>query len=101
MEYSLLDKGTKKHVVFYGNIVPSSRAKFLEMAKNLQTSEQKQWVLEVDELDYIDSAGLGMFIEFNEKAQESGISVALSGAQGVVKRMFELSKFNELFEIVD
>ncbi len=101
MEYSLLDKGTKKHVVFYGNIVPSSRAKFLEMAESLKTAEQKQWVLEVDELDYIDSAGLGMLIEFNEKAQSHGITVALSGAQGVVKRMFDLSKFDTLFEIVD
>ncbi len=101
MEYSLLDKGTKKHVVFYGNIVPSSRAKFLEMAESLKTAEQKQWVLEVDELDYIDSAGLGMLIEFNEKARANGVEVALSGAQGVVKRMFALSKFEELFEIVD
>lgn len=101
MEYSLIKKGDKKHVVFYGNIVPSSRSKFLEITKEFPNTEQKQWVLEVNELDYIDSAGLGMLIEFNEKANHNGIRVALSGANGVVRRMFELSKFEELFEIVD
>ncbi|NVK17596.1 MAG: STAS domain-containing protein [Methylocystaceae bacterium] len=101
MEYSLLNKGGKKHVVFYGNIVPSSRSKFLEITNDFPNSAQKQWVLEVGELEYIDSAGLGMLIELNEKANENGIKVSLSGANTMVKRMFELSKFEELFEIID
>ena len=101
MEYSVLDKGDKKHVVVYGNIVPSSRSKFLEITKEFPNTTQKHWVLEVDELEYIDSAGLGMLIEFNEKAQANGIKVALSGAHGIVKRMFELSKFDEIFELID
>ena len=101
MEYSLLDNDATKHVVFYGNIVPSSRSKFLEMAEELTTSKQKKWVLEVDELEYIDFSGLGMLIEFREKAEEAGVKVAISGAQGIVKRMFDLSKFDQLFEIIE
>lgn len=101
MEYSLLNRDQDKQVVFYGNILPSSREKFLELMTYLPKSEQKRWVLQVDDLDYIDSAGLGMFIELNEAAQKHGVTLVLSGANAVVKRMFDLSRFDELFEIID
>lgn len=101
MEYSLLNRDQDKQVIFYGNILPSSRDKFLELMTYLPTSEQKRWVLQVDDLDYIDSAGLGMLIELNETAQKHGVALVLSGANKVVKRMFDLSRFNELFEIID
>lgn len=101
MEYSLLNRDQDKQVIFYGNILPSSRDKFLELMAHLPSSEQKRWVLQVDDLDYIDSAGLGMLIEMNEAARKHGITLILSGANNLVKRMFDLSRFDELFEIID
>ncbi|NVJ91363.1 MAG: STAS domain-containing protein [Methylocystaceae bacterium] len=101
MEYSLLDKGANKHVVFYGNIRPSSRPKFLAIADEFPKTDKKKWILEVDQFEYIDSAGLGLLIELHEKAQKSDISLAITGAAPLVKRMFDLSKFETLFEIID
>lgn len=101
MEYSLLNRDQDKQIIFYGNILPSSRDKFLELMAQLPNSVQKRWVLQVDDLDYIDSAGLGMLIELNETAQKHGIRLALSGANDLVKRMFDLSRFDELFDIID
>lgn len=101
MEYSLIDKGAFKRVAFYGNIKPSSRPKFLEIAEHLPSSSQKKWVLDVHEFDYIDSAGLGMLIELHENAQQAGVSIAIEGANELVRKMFALSKFETLFEIID
>jgi anti-anti-sigma factor len=101
MEYSLIDEGNIKRVVFYGNLVASSRVKVLEMTKDMPTTQQKEWILDVQDFDYIDSAGLGMLIEMQEAAQKNGISLTLCGAKPLVRRMFDLSKFDTLFTIVD
>ena len=101
MEYSLLDEGSTKRVAFYGNIVPSSRTKFLEIAGTMPESEHKEWCLDVSEFDYIDSAGLGMLIELNETAQKHGISLSISGANELVLRMIKLTKLETLFEIIE
>ena len=101
MEYSLLSEGAQKRIVFYGNIVPSSRPKILEIAEKMPSSEQKKWIIDVHEFEFIDSAGLGMLIELQEHAKKNGITLTLTGANKLVRRMFELSKFDVLFEIDD
>ncbi len=101
MEYSLIDDGDKKRLVFYGNIIPSSRSKFLEVSEKMPASEQKHWLLEVQEFEYIDSAGLGMLIELQENGKKHGIKMSIAGANRLVKRMFDLSRFDKLFDILD
>lgn len=101
MEYSILNQNDNKRVVFYGNIKPSSRAKFLEIGSALSEGTHKKWVLDVHDFDFIDSAGLGMLIELHDTATKNDVKIALCGANGLVKRMFELSKFETLFELID
>ncbi len=101
MEYSLIKEGNVKRVAFYGNIVPSSREKFLKLAQTMPNSSEKQWLLDVHEFDYIDSSGLGMFIELHDNAKKHGIELSITGACPLVKRMFSLSKFDTLFTLVD
>lgn len=101
MEYSLIDENDVKRVAFYGNIKASSRHKILEIAKAMTGSDKKEWVLDVHEFDYIDSSGLGMMIELQEEAVSKGITLTITGAKPMVRRMFDLSKFDRLFKIVD
>lgn len=101
MEYSLIDEANVKRVVFYGNIKASSRNKVLEITKSMATSPQKDWVLDVHEFEYIDSSGLGMMIEMHEEASKHGIRITVSGANDLVRRMFQLSKIDTLFNITD
>ena len=101
MEYSIIDEGATKRVAFYGNIVASSSAKFLDIAAAMPKSEQKKWCLDVSEFEYIDSAGLGMLIELSESAQKLGISLSLSGANELVIKMIKLTKLDSLFEIIE
>ncbi|SCA57617.1 putative Anti-sigma-factor antagonist [Candidatus Terasakiella magnetica] len=101
MEYSLLDEGNVKRVAFYGNIKSSSRPKMLEIADAMPQSEKKEWILDVDEFEYIDSSGLGMMLELQEAAQQCGIRLSIRGANNLVKRMFKLSRFDTLFNIID
>jgi len=101
MEYSLLDKGSMKHVSFYGNVNTASRVKFLEIAKSMPESEQKEWTLDVSQFEFIDSAGLGMLIELSATARKNDISLSISGANDLVLRMLKLTKLETLFQIIE
>ncbi|WP_135076749.1 STAS domain-containing protein [Terasakiella sp. SH-1] len=101
MEYSLLDEGNVKRVAFYGNINSASRPKILEIAQAMPQAPRREWILDVDEFDYIDSSGLGMMLELQEVAERNGITLSIRGANALVKRMFKLSRFETLFNIIE
>lgn len=101
MEYSLIDEGNVKRVAFYGNIKASSRPKILEIAQAMSNENQKDWVLDVHEFEYIDSSGLGMMIELHDEASKHDIKLSVSGANNLVKKMFKLSRFDTMFTLVE
>jgi anti-anti-sigma factor len=101
MEYSLVQEGDIQRVKFYGNLKASARTKMKEVMEIIPGSSSKQWDLDVTEFEYIDSSGLGMLIELQEIAQSNGIRVSISGANPLVRKMFDLSRFETLFTIND
>ena len=66
---------------------------------NAGESEAINVDLNFSEVDFIDSSALGMLLFLNDNFTKKGGKVTLSGAQGQVLRIFELSKFTEIFEI--
>lgn len=52
-------------------------------------------------LNYISSAGLGVFMSFIEEIREKGGDIKLAGITPKVYQVFEVLGFNELFDIVD
>jgi anti-anti-sigma factor len=54
-------------------------------------------VIELNALEYIDSAGLGMLLLAREAAQRHGRGITLAGARDQVARVLAVSKFDQLF----
>jgi anti-sigma B factor antagonist len=50
-------------------------------------------------LDYIDSSGLGVLISIQKRAAKNGGKVHVTGLQGLVKELFELTRLVKVFEI--
>lgn len=57
--------------------------------------------LDVSNLEFIDSAGLGMLILANDNISKKGGEFVLQHPQGQVKRMLELSNFAEIMSIAN
>ncbi|WP_228028144.1 STAS domain-containing protein [Chitinibacter fontanus] len=53
--------------------------------------------LDFAEVDYMDSAALGMLLLLNERA--SGRKVTLVGCKGTVKSVLDIANFGKIFEI--
>lgn len=56
-------------------------------------------VVDVENLDYIDSTGLGVLVTANKLVQKTDGQVYIEGLKGHVKKIFELTRLNKVFHI--
>lgn len=59
-------------------------------------------ILQIDiaKLEFIDSSALGLLLMLNETAAKKGKQLVIKNPQGHVKKVFEVSKFYNIFNII-
>lgn len=72
------------------------RAKLLELLEE----GNKNFLIDMTGLDYLDSTGLGVLVTIHKRALQNNGTVTLKGLQGRVKELFELTRLNKVFPIV-
>jgi anti-sigma B factor antagonist len=58
-------------------------------------------IINCEKLNYISSAGLGVFMSFIEEVRERGGDIKICGLAPKVKHTFEILGFQDLFEMLD
>ena len=58
-------------------------------------------VVDLTQLEYISSMGLGYLLAVNKKLQGAGGKLIICGLSGLVKEVFRLSGFNQIFATYD
>ncbi|MGA2292843.1 STAS domain-containing protein [Bradyrhizobium sp.] len=86
-------------VTLSGEFTFTDHVAFREVADRLLQADDRTIVVELSQLRFIDSAGLGMLLIARDEAGKAGRTLVLSQPQGQVKRMFAVTKFDELFTI--
>jgi anti-anti-sigma factor len=87
------------HVTISGEFTFTDHIAFREVADRLFQAKDRTIVVELSQLQFIDSAGLGMLLIARDEAGKASRTLVLSQPQGQVKRMFAVTKFDELFTI--
>lgn len=75
--------------------------KFEEAIQNLVNERRFQIIVNLNNLEYISSAGLGVFMGFIEDIRENQGDIKLSNLSERVFKVFDLLGFPALFEIFD
>ncbi len=57
------------------------------------------YCIDLSRAEYIDSAALGMLLLLREKAGGERAHITISGCQGGVRQILEVSRFHQLFDI--
>jgi HptB-dependent secretion and biofilm anti anti-sigma factor len=86
-------------VALSGQLTFPDHTNFRALADKLLKSAGQPLVIDLADLDFIDSAGLGMLLIVRNEAERANRTVALRAPRGQVKKIFELSKFESLFGI--
>lgn len=62
---------------------------------------QKNWICDASGLEYCNSLGLNLFIRVLTRSRNAGGDCAVVNLQPGVKKLFELSKLNQIFTAFD
>ncbi len=61
--------------------------------------DEKRIVLDLSELEYVDSSGLGVFVRIMKVRRNSGGDVRIAAPTAEVRKVLELTRLNRVFEI--
>jgi anti-anti-sigma factor len=89
----------KANAKILGDFTFSDHAAFKQMVNDLFEGKSPSITLDLSQVTFIDSAGLGMLLLVREEAEKSHRKLVLQSPTGQVKRMFGVAKFDTLFTI--
>lgn len=99
MEYTIQSDSNQRLVNLKGRLTFTDHEQFRKITEAMHEPGSAKCTLDVSGLEFIDSAGLGLLLLVNEAAKENDISVSIRGAQDQVKKMLEITRFEEMIPI--
>lgn len=101
MEYGITEKGGIKEIKLTGRLTFADNKLFKDVVSRVEEHLGECCVFDLANLEYIDSAGLGMLILARDAAANKQQDLRLRGAQGQVQQMLRISKFETFMTIED
>lgn len=92
-------EGDKILFFLNGKFTFADNQAFRGVIECLKNKDANTVIIDLTDVDFLDSAALGMLLVAREEASKSGAELILENAVGHVKKMFELSDFNSMFNI--
>jgi anti-anti-sigma factor len=84
-----------------GRFTFGDHSSFRKLIEEIRSHGPDTCVLDVAGVEFIDSAGLGMLLLARDEGEKTNTVMILRGAQGQVKRMLEVARFDTLFKLED
>ncbi|MBL4613039.1 MAG: STAS domain-containing protein [Emcibacter sp.] len=72
---------------------------FREIIKQMLDSHAENNIVDFSDVDFIDSAGLGMLLLTRNEIAKTDSRLTLKAPQGQVQRMFNVARFDRMFHI--
>lgn len=82
-----------------GEVDASNSVELDNAIKKALTEEKNKILIDGSQLDYISSAGLGVFMSYLEDFQEKGIAFVIFGLNEKVMNVFHILGLDQLIEI--
>lgn len=88
-------KGARRPLVWQGEITATNAEEVWRQTRieiNSMSSWRKQWIIDLSQVRFIDSSGLGVMIRAKKYAPRRGAKVRFAGASPAVRNVLRLSK---------
>lgn len=99
MEHSAEKKGEGLELRLRGKFTFADNKTFAEYFDQISTKSFKQVLIDLSDVEFIDSAALGILLLARDKCEKSATNLTLKNPHGQVKQMFDISRFGDLFKI--
>lgn len=95
MDFDIRESNGTVEVFLKGRFSLQENDAFKQILDGIRGSRASRFVLDLGELEYMDSAGLGKLVLLRDAAEEAKVSISLRNPQGRVKKLLSLSRFHE------
>ncbi|WP_300531141.1 STAS domain-containing protein [Maricaulis sp.] len=99
MDYKIEEGGAIIKVRISGVLTFDDHERFKSVVKAINESDSATAEIDLGETKMIDSAGIGMLLLANDRAKKAGKEVRLTGANGHVLKVIQLSKVDEIIPV--
>ena len=90
----------KFKIVLQGRFDVSSHRMFRDSySSGLGANDVKEFEIDLNDVEYLDSSALGMLLMLREKAQAVDQTVVLANCTGTVKQILDVANFGRLFSM--
>jgi len=86
-------------VEFSGRLTSADLGGFRELLSQIKENKCNLILIDLKNLDWIDSAGLGMLLLARDTAAKNNLELVLRAPQGDVKSLLKLGRFETLFNL--
>ena len=87
------------HIVVVGSIYVEDATDIRETFMYLINKGNTAFVVDLSQVDYMDSTGLGMLVFVRRQVVQKGGSLKLEGLHGLVKELFEMTHLDKQFQL--
>ncbi len=95
------ENGTTRTVRLGGSCDLATAPGLRQTLHGLTPPEVNDVILDVTELEFIDSTGLGVVLGAMRRLREGGGSLAIAGAAGIVRRVLEITDLDKVIPLID
>ena len=93
MDYTVRDDNGRRWATLRGQLTYDASPALAAIHAGFETGAVRECVLDLEGLDFIDSAGLGLLVVLYNCASRAGVTLKMHRPQGQVREMIELSEF--------
>ena len=101
MDHSFNAKDGSLEIVLKNKFTFQDNKIFAPILEDVAKSIYKTVTIDLKNAEFIDSAALGILLLTRDKCEKSFSKLVIKNPTGQVKQMFDISRFNDLFDIVN
>jgi anti-anti-sigma factor len=101
MEYTESINGTTYKIGLSSKFTFADHNDFKSIIERVRSLDFKTIDIDFSNVTFIDSAALGLLLLLRDEAEKADAKVMLSHPQGQIKKMFDVSRFGEIFIVAE
>lgn len=99
LQVKLLEQDSVQCFKIVGEIDAFTAPVLRERLSAVENIDNLQAVLDLSDVEYMDSTGLGVFVGFYKAVKENGGHVKITGLNRRLSRLFEITGLSEIIDI--
>ena len=97
MQYTLSHSDEAIEISISGRLTFSDAPQFSKILSELTAGAVRDWAIDLNGLEFIDSTGMSLFIHIYDSANADGRQVVLRGSRGAAYEALDRAGFHTLF----